>query len=94
MNLALDIPSGTVIGQSIIPSANTTLMTSFQRADNAIVGTTTAAATAAADLPVTGWWLVVVGVTGGTVQLMQSSEIAASNTTLIGGRFLMQYRAI
>lgn len=55
---------------------------------------TTAVPTANTNIPISGWWVVAIGGTGGTVQLRQRSEIAASNTVLKAGITLLGYRVL
>lgn len=92
IGVAFNIPSGSVIGLAIAPSANTTAMITQQRADDAIVAVTTAVATANTDFMMWGKYLIAV-TTGGTVQLRQRSEVAGSKTVLKAG-FRLKYRAI
>lgn len=94
IGLALAIPSGSVIGMAIANNSNTATQTSIQRADNAVIAPTTAVPAANTNIPISGWWIVAIGGTGGTVQLRQRSEIAASNTVLKAGITLLGYRVL
>jgi hypothetical protein len=91
--LALDIPSGSVIGLAFAPSSNTAVLATQTRADGAALAATTGVASANANIPLFGKYLVTLGVTGGTVQLMLGSEVAASAVTLQAG-LRMKYRAV
>lgn len=93
ISMSLDIPSGTVIGLAFAPSSNTAVLATQTRADGAALAATTGVATANANIPLFGKYLVTLGVTGGTVQLMHGSEVAASAVTLQAG-LRMKYRAI
>lgn len=93
IGIALNIPSGTVFGMCFAPSANTTAMITQTRADDTVIAPTTAVGTANTDFPMFGKYLVTVGGTGGTVQLRQRSEIAASDSVLRAG-LRMKWRVI
>jgi hypothetical protein len=92
--VALDIPSGSVIGQALSNISATTVGATEQIADNATTGATTAVRAANANIPLTARFVVAVGATGGNVQLQFRSEIAASavtmkaNLTAVGRRIL------
>ena len=94
MALALDIPSGSVSGQTIHPASATTLTGTEQIADNATTGATTGVRAAATNVPVLATFIVAVGATGGTVQLQFRSEVAASTVTMKAGLTAMGRRAI
>jgi hypothetical protein len=91
MKLAFSIPSGTITGMALLSSTNTAPQHSIQRASDAAIAPTTGVPTLNADLPVFGKYLIAIGATGGTVQLRQGSEVAASNTTLVAG-LRLKYR--
>lgn len=93
IGISLDIPSGSVNGFVIAPSANTTSMISIQRSDDATVAPTTGVGAANTVFPLWGKYLVKIGATGGTVQLRQRSEVAASNSIIMAGT-IMKYRVI
>lgn len=94
IGLALDIPFGSVIGQSITNTSASALGGTEQIADATTTGTTTGVRAANTNTPITGKWVVNVGGTGGTVQLMQRSEVAGSNTVLQAGLTIMGNRVI
>ncbi len=80
--MALDIPSGSVVGQIVANISATTLGGVEQIADNATTGATTSVRAANTNTPITARFVVAVGATGGTVQLQFRSEVAASAVTL------------
>lgn len=80
--LALDIPSGSVIGQALATISASTIGATEQIADNATTGTTSGVRAANVNVPVTARFVVAVGATGGTVQLQFRSEIAGSAVTM------------
>jgi len=92
--IALDIPAGaTVVGQ-IQPNISATAINSLEQiADATATGVGTGVRAANTKAPITAWLLVSIGATGGTVQLMQRSEVAASNTVLKAG-LAMGWRVI
>jgi hypothetical protein len=92
--LALDIPSGSVVGQNIVNTNATTLGGAEQIADATTTGATTGVRAANTNTPITARFVVRTNGTGGTVQLMQRSEVASSNTVLQAGLTIMGYRAI
>lgn len=83
--LALDIPSGSVAGFVEHPTSTTTPNINEQIADAATTGATTGVRAAATNVPITGRFIVAVGVTAGPVQLMCRSEVAASAVTMKAG---------
>lgn len=93
LGIALNIPSGSALGFTLVPSANNATQPVIQRADDAFLITSATVATANANFPLQGKYLVAVGATGGTIQLRQSSETAGTNTTLMTG-LRMKYRDI
>lgn len=93
IGLSLDIPSGSVIGMTLASSSNTAVLATQTRADDATLAPTTGVASANANFPLWGKYLVAVGNTGGAVQLRQRSEVAGSNTVLVAG-LRMKWRAI
>jgi len=94
IGLALDIPSGSVIGTVHTNTSATALGGLEQIADGTTTGATTGVRAINTNTPIIAEWVVVIGVTGGTVQLMQRSEIAASNTVLQAALTVMGYRAV
>lgn len=84
--IALDIPAGaTVVGQ-IQPNISATALVSLEQiADATATGVGTGVRAVNTNAPITAWLLVSIGATGGTVQLVQRSEVAASNTVLKAG---------
>lgn len=85
IGLAFDIPSGSVSGHFLIPTSNTALVNVLQTADDAVLAPSTGVAVASTNYPLSGRALIRIGATGGTVQLRQRSEVAASNTVLKAG---------
>lgn len=92
--LAVDIPSGSVVGQASVSSSATAVQVTEQIADNATTGVTTGVRAAATNIPVFAWFRVDIGATGGTVQLQFRSEVAGSAVTLKAGLTVMGRRAI
>ena len=93
--LSFEADSGTTYLVKLFGAFQTAATTtSIQRADNAVIAPTTAVPTANTNIPISGWWIVAIGGTGGTVQLRQRSEIAASNTVLKAGITLLGYRVL
>lgn len=92
--LAVDIPSGQVVGQAHISASATTIQTIEQIADNATTGVTSGVRAANTNIPVFAWFRVDVGATGGTIQLQFRSEVAGSAVTLKAGLTAMGRRAI
>lgn len=83
--VALDIPSGNVVGQAYHPISATASGSVEQIADAATTGATTGVRAAATLVPIGAEWIVAIGATGGTVALQFRSEIAASAVTLKAG---------
>jgi hypothetical protein len=95
ISLALDVPpSTTIIGQNIVSTSATALGGTEQLADATTTGATTGVRALNTNTPIHSFWIVNVGATAGTVQLMQRSEIAASNTVLQANITVMGYRII
>lgn len=92
--LALDIPSGSVIGQIVQTTSATALGGTEQTADNATTGATTGVRAVNTNVPVIAQFVVAVGSTAGTVQLQFRSEIASSAVTMKAGLTAMGRRAI
>lgn len=92
--LALDIPSGSVSGQIMHPSSATALTGTEQIADAATTGATTGVRAATTNVPILATFIVAVGGTGGAVQLMFRSEVAASAVTMKATLTAMGRRAI
>jgi hypothetical protein len=92
--LALDIPSGSVVGQIIHSTSATALGGTEQIADNATTGATTGVRAANTNAAISARFIVNVAGTGGTVQLQFRSEVAASAVTVKSGLTAMGRRAI
>lgn len=92
--VALDIPSGSVVGQILANTSATALAATEQIADNATTGATTGVRAVNTNVPVTARFVVAVGATGGNVQLQFRSEIAASAVTMKANLTLMGRRII
>lgn len=92
--LTLDIPGGSIIGQNIVSTSATVLGGTEIITDNASTGASTGVRAANTNTPIQAWFVVSVGVTGGTVQLRQRSEVAGSNSVLQAGLTIMGYRTI
>lgn len=94
IGLTLDIPSGSIIGDNVVHTSATALGGVEIIADNASTGASTGVRAANTNTPIRAFFVVAVGVTGGTIQLKQRSEIAASNTVLQAAITIMGYRTI
>lgn len=95
IGLALDIPTGaTIIGNNIVLTSATTVGGTEQLADATTTGASTGVRALNTNTPIQCFWIVSVGGTAGTIQLMQRSEIAASNTVLQATLTVMGYRTI
>lgn len=92
--LALDIPSGSVIGQAVSNTSSTSLGGTEQIADSSTTGATTGVRAANTNTPINARFVVAIGTTGGTVQLQFRSEIAASAVTIKAALTLMGRRVI
>ena len=92
--LALDIPSGSIAGQTIHPTTATSLGGTEQIADSATTGATTGVRAVATNVPIFATFIVAIGATGGSVQLQFRSEIAASAVTMKAGLTAMGRRVI
>lgn len=93
--LSLDIPAGAeIIGINIVSTSATALGGAEQIADATTTGATTGVRAVNTNTPISAKWLVRINATGGTVQLMQRSEIAASNTILKANITAMGHRII
>lgn len=92
--LAVDIPSGAVIGQTLISGSSTGVLATEQIADNATTGVTTGVRAANTNTPVQAWFRIDVGATGGPIQLQFRSEIAASAVTMKAALTIMGWRII
>jgi hypothetical protein len=92
--LALDIPSGSIVGSFDHPISATTGGQGEQIADNATTGATTGVRAAATNVPLAGWWTVAIGAAGGAVTLNFRSEVAASAVVLKAGLSILGRRAI
>lgn len=92
--LTLDIPSGSVIGNNIVLTSATAVGGTEIIADAASTGATTGVRALNTNTPIEARFIVAIGATPGTVQLMQRSEVAASNTVLQAGLTAMGYRVI
>lgn len=95
IGLALDIPTGaTIIGNNIVLTSATAVGGTEQIADATTTGATTGVRALNTNTPIQAFWIVSVGATAGTIQLMQRSEVAASNTVLQSTLTIMGYRTI
>jgi hypothetical protein len=92
--LALDIPSGAVIGQILATTSGTAIGATEQIADNATTAATTGVRAANSNAPLSARFVVAIGATGGTVQLQFRSEIAASAVTMKASLTAMGRRVI
>lgn len=92
--MALDIPSGTVLGHMTTVTTGTTVGVVEQIADNSTTNVTPATRVANQDTPLFARFHVVCGPAGGPVQLQFRSEVAASAITIRGGLTLLGFRAI
>jgi hypothetical protein len=92
--MALDIPSGSVVGQVVANISGTALGGVEQIADNATTGVTTGVRAAATNVPITANFIVAIGATGGTVQLQFRSEVAGSAVTVKANLTAMGRRTI
>lgn len=95
IGLALDVTAtSTVIGINLVALSATTVGGTEQIADATTTGATTGVRAINTNTPIQARWIVAIGGTGGTVQLMQRSEVAASNTVLQAAITALGYRAI
>lgn len=94
IGLAMDIPSGSVIGSVTVHTNATAHGGVEQIADATTTGASTGVRAVNTNTPIRGKWVIAVGATGGTVQLKQRSEIAASNTVLQAGLTILGYRVV
>ena len=92
--LAVDIPSGGVIGQVVSSISASSLGSNEQVADNATTGASSGVRAANTNTPVFARFVVAVGATGGIVQLQFRSEIAASTVTMKANLTAMGWRVI
>lgn len=92
--LTLDIPSGSIIGDNTVLTSATALSGTEVIADAASTGASTGVRAINTNTPISAFFVIAVGVTGGTVQLMQRSEIAASNTVLQANLTILGYRIV
>ena len=92
--LALDIPSGNVIGQ-IRPNISAIVANSLEQiADNVTTGVSTGVRAVTTNAPVTAQFIVATGGTGGSVTLRFRSEVAASAVTIKAALTVLGYRTI
>lgn len=95
IGLTLSVPSGTtLIGTMLVNTSATALGGTEIIASGASTGASTGVRAANTNTPIKAEFVVKVGATAGTVQLMQRSEIAASNTVLQADLTVLGYRAI
>lgn len=92
--VALDIPSGAVIGQVLAHISASAIVAIEQIADNSTTGVSTGVRAASTNAPLTARFVVAVGATAGNVQLQFRSEIAASAVTMKAGLTAMGRRVI
>jgi hypothetical protein len=92
--LALDIPSGGVSGLALHNISATAAGGAEQNADATSAGATSGVRAAATNTPISARFIVAVGATGGAVQLMFRSEIAASAVTMKAGLTALGWRVV
>lgn len=92
--MALDIPSGSVLGHMTAATTGTTVGVVEQIADNSTTNATPATRAANQDTPFFARFHVLCGPTGGTVHVQFRSEVAGSAITIRAGMTLLGYRAI
>ena len=92
--LALDIPSGAVSGLAVHNISATSVGGVEQNADTATTGATTGVRAANSNVAITARFIVAVGATGGTVQMMFRSELGGSAITMKAGITAMGWRVI
>jgi hypothetical protein len=92
--LALDIPSGSIIGQMIHATSATGVGGTEQIADAATTGATTGVRNANTNTPFTSWFVIAIGGTGGTVQVQFRSEVATSAVVLKANLTIMSFREV
>lgn len=92
--LALDIPSGSVSGLSWHSTSGTAMGCSEQIADNASTGVTSGVRAANTNIPFVARFIIAIGATGGTVQLLFRSEVAGSAVTIKANLTAMGRRTI
>jgi hypothetical protein len=92
--VAVDIPSGSVIGLAVSSISATGVGSTEQIADSATTGVTTGVRAAATNVPLSARFIVAVGATGGTLQLQFRSEIAATAVTMKANLTAMGRRVI
>jgi hypothetical protein len=92
--LALDIPSGSVIGLAIANISASSSGSTEQIADSATTGATAGVRAANSNTPITARFVVAVGATAGSIQLQFRSEIAASAVTMKAALTIMGRRVI
>ena len=92
--LALDIPSGSVIGLAVASTSATALGCNEQVADTATTGATGGVRLANTNTPIIARFVVATGASAGTVQLQFRSEIAASAVTMKASLTAMGRRVI
>lgn len=81
--LTFTLPAGaSIVGSYSHNTTATAIEGSYNNAAGAVGGNTSTAAIAAANLPITGRWMVATGVTPGVAQLQFRTEVAASAVTL------------
>lgn len=90
--VAVDIPSGSVVGQMVHPISQTAAGSTMQNADAAVGGATSGVPTLGANIPFSYKGIVAVGATAGNVQVMCRSEIAASAVTVKANLTVMKMR--
>jgi hypothetical protein len=81
--LTFTLPAGaSLVGSYSHNTTATAIEGSYNNAGGAVGGNTSASAIAAANLPITGRWIIAVGATPGVAQLQFRTEVAASAVTL------------
>lgn len=92
--LTLNTPAGAIVGNNLVLTSATTNGGTEVITSNSSTGATTGVRAANTNTPIQAFFVVQIGGTGGTVQLRQRSEVAASNTVLQAGLTIMGYRAV
>lgn len=91
--LAFTIPSGSIVGGTLVSASTTAPQYSQQNTSGAVLANTSSSGVINADMPLLGKYLIIIGATPGTVQLQLRSEVASSAVTL-RQHLKMKYRSI
>lgn len=93
--LCFTLPAGAAISGAYSHNTTATAIEgSYNNASGAVGGNTSGAAAAAANLPITGRWVITTGATPGNAQLQQRTEVAASAVTMKAGLSVLVVRRI